>query len=562
MAYPLFHPSSTAPPTFALDGVGFSREYPDEGHYVEWKRGVSLDAIEAAAVAFSNADGGVLLVGVEDDGTIAGKAFSSDVELQIHRAMGRAHGVGKYEIRGVLVVDAPVTVVSISKAREGVAQTHDGRPLMRRGKQNVALIGEELSLLASTRTRSRYEKSDTRIPVTDADPERLRLLCGAFGWADTPQLVDRLREQDLATEDEPARLTVAGALYLLESPSEVVGRAEIEIYRFSDAEGEYDKRQLVAGPVDHQVMETTRILMDELGTDLVVLGTRRHELPRIPEVVLREGIANAVAHRQYQLRGVCTRIELRPDRLLIESPGELPEPVTVSNIRDAQSARNSSILRVLRRLHLAEDAGRGIDVMEDTMREELLDPPRFEETSHSVRVVLPLGGTVTPRERAWLREIELRGRTQPEDRLVLLQAARGERLTNKSVRELIGADSVDARQALQRLRDAGLLQQHGARGGTEYVLAGRLGPPAGLRLAPEELSTVVLKIADEEGHVTNELVRERTGVDRAEALRLLTSLVKTGQLERHGQRRGTYYKLPARNDQLDFRSAPPHTSEN
>ena len=196
MAYPLFHPSSTAPPPFALDGVGFSREYPDEGHYVEWKRGVSLDAIEAAAVAFSNADGGVLLVGVEDDGTIAGKALSSDVELQIHRAMGRAHGVGKYEIRGVLVVDAPITVVSIRKSREGVAQTHDGRPLVRRGKQNVALVGEELSLLASTRTRSRYEKSDTRIPVTDADPERLRLLCGAFGWADTPQLVDRLREQD------------------------------------------------------------------------------------------------------------------------------------------------------------------------------------------------------------------------------------------------------------------------------------------------------------------------------------------------------------------------------
>src|SRR5665811_1192949 len=103
--------------------------------------------------------------------------------------------------------------------------------------------------------------------------------------------------------------------------------------------------------------------------------------------------------------------------------------------------------------------------MEDTMREELLRPPRFEETSHSVRVVLPLGGTVTPRERAWLREIELRGRIQPEDRLLLLQAARGATLTNKAVREQMGVDSVDARQALQRLRDAGLLQQHGARGG-------------------------------------------------------------------------------------------------
>jgi ATP-dependent DNA helicase RecG len=92
----------------------------------------------------------------------------------------------------------------------------------------------------------------------------------------------------------------------------VVGRADIEIYRYSDPEGDYDKRQRVAGPIDHQVTAATQLLLDELGSDLVVLGTRRHELPRIPEVVLREGIANAVAHRQYQLRGVSIRIESGP----------------------------------------------------------------------------------------------------------------------------------------------------------------------------------------------------------------------------------------------------------
>jgi ATP-dependent DNA helicase RecG len=193
MSYPLFRPSSVAAPPLALDARGFSDEYPDEGHLVEWKRGVSLDAIEEAAVAFSNADGGVLLLGVENDGTVVGKTLSSEVELQIHRAMGRAYGLGKYEIRSVLVGDLPVTVVSVSKAREGVAQTHDGRPLVRRGKQNVAVLGEELSLLASTRSRTRYEKSETAVPVTDADPDRLRVVREAFGWPDDEELTDRLR---------------------------------------------------------------------------------------------------------------------------------------------------------------------------------------------------------------------------------------------------------------------------------------------------------------------------------------------------------------------------------
>lgn len=536
-----------------MDADAFAADFPDEGHHLEWKRGVSIDRIEEVGVAFSNADGGVLLIGVEDDGTVVGRAMTDDVELQIHKALGRAHGVGKYEIRSFFVENREVTVVSVSPAREGVAQTHDGRPLVRRGKQNVSLVGEELFLLASKRTRIRYEKSDTEMPLGRAAPGRVELLRDAFGWSDDDELTDRLAEHDLVTGEGSPSLTVAGALYLLETPTDVVGRANIEIYRFPSADGEYDKRTLITGPVDEQVRSATEVVTSELGTELVVLGTHRHELARIPAVVLREAIANAVAHRQYQLRGVSIRIDLWPDRVVIESPGQLPEPVTVNNMREAQSARNSSVLRVLRRLRLAEDAGRGVDVMEDTMREELLDPPTFEETTHSVRVTLPLGSTVTPRERAWIREIERQGKIRPDDRILLVHAARGAILTNASVREMLGVDSVYARQALQRLRDAELLRQHGRRGGTQYSLAGGLEPPAGLRLGPEELEGVVLEIAEDEGVLTNETIRERTGLDRVEALRILNILVERGDLERHGERRGTFYTLPGRVDELDLR---------
>ncbi len=332
-------------------------------------------------------------------------------------------------------------------------------------------------------------------------------------------------------------------MYLLDDPSTVFGKAYIEILRYPPGASEYDRRIEIGGPLDRQVAEATATIAEELGHELVVIGIHRHELPRLPLVVLREALANAVAHRSYEMSGVAIRVEIHPDEVRVISPGGLPEPVTEENIRDAQSARNVRIISVLRQAKLAEDAGRGIDVMLDSMRSELLDAPRFKDLGHAVEVSLPTRSTVTSAERAWVREVEAMGLIQPSDRLILVHAARGERVTNAGVRELLGIDSSDARQALRRLRDAGLLVQHGQTRGSVYVLSDSISAPAGLRLNRTELGDLLFEMA-QEGPLTNANVRLRTGLDRAGALRLLEEMVNEGKLTRVGERRGSRY-LPS-----------------
>jgi ATP-dependent DNA helicase RecG len=135
----------------------------------------------------------------------------------------------------------------------------------------------------------------------------------------------------------------------------------------------------IRGALGRQLEDAVEEVASELGTELVVLGVRRYDLPRIPRVVLREALANAIAHRSYELDGTAVRVEIYPDSVHIISPGSLPEPVTVENIRETQAARNIKVINALRRLGLAEDAGRGVDVMVDAMRDELLEPPTFED---------------------------------------------------------------------------------------------------------------------------------------------------------------------------------------
>jgi ATP-dependent DNA helicase RecG len=545
MAYPLFHWSYDGPLPMVLSPEEFATAFPGESELVEFKQGPSADKIQASAAAFSNTDGGVILVGVDASGRVVGYDLDGEAEAKLHRILRDVHEPGRYDIRSVQVGDKHVAVISVDRRREGFAQTRDGAVLVRRGAMNARLFGAELREFVSRRSLGTFEATDVDVPLADAPSLLIDRLVDAWGWA-AGDVAARLVEHGLACDggrDGP-HLTVAGALYLLPHPEEVLGKAYVEIFRYPGAGARYNRRIRVDGPLDAQVERTTAAIADELGGDLVVLGTRRYDLPRLPVEVLREAVANALAHRSYEMKGTAVRVEIRPDDVKITSPGGLPEPVTVRNIRDQQAARNRYVLETLRRYHLAEDAGRGVDVMQDVMQANMLQPPVFEDLQSSVVVTLRLGSTVTPRERAWLTELEHRGELQPSDAILLVRAARGETLTNSAVRQVLGVDSVIARQRLQRLRDLGLLIQRGKRGGAEYHLAGQLSPPAGLRLRDDQLEDLVVHLATEQP-VTNALVRARTGLDRTEVLRILDALVASGRLLRLGERRGVRYVLPS-----------------
>lgn len=542
MAYPLLHPRSRRQAPLTITRDAFSREFAGESDVVEFKAGAGEKPVQETAVAFSNHAGGVILIGVADDGTPRGRPLDPGTADAIHRALSNAHDLGRYELHQIDVDGVGLTVVSIARREEGFAQTSNGRVLVRRGTRDDSLFGADLQRFINERSATRFETTLTELPLGDADNDLAERLAQAHGWTTRRDAGDRLEEIGLARD---GRLTVAGALYLLEEPGRALGKTFVEIMRYpNDETADYDRRDQLDGPLDHQLESAVAQVGAELGTEMVVLGVRRYELARIPEVVLRESIANALAHRSYETSGTPVRIELRPSTVSVISPGSLPEPVTVSNIRETNAARNLDVIRVLRRLGLAEDAGRGVDVMQDTMRSEMLDPPVFHDHAHAVEVILHLRSAVAPVERAWIRELESRGELEVPDRILLVHGSRGEPLTNARVRELLGIDAHAARGILQRLRDRGFLQQHGQRGGATYTLAGSLRPPAGLRLTPPQLADLVEGLAADEP-ITNADVRRATGLDRVASLAILDTLVGQGRLLRVGQRRGSRYVRPA-----------------
>ncbi len=534
---PPLHPRSADQRTAFTDSE-YRAAFPRESEHVERKTGTGARPLQEVLVAFSNSGGGVLLIGAKDDGAIVGRQLSGGVEQAVHEAAGAARNVSSYRLHELRVGGSSLVAVAVVGKETGAAQTSDGRVLVRRGARNVALFDEQLLRFLQSRSRERFESSDSGTGIQDADPVRRSELRTLYGWSRDEERA-RLEERGLLRSNDD-RLTVAGALLLTDPLPDRFAKAVIEVRRHPDDGVDYDRRVDIAGPVDRQIREAVSFVSAELGTELVVSGLYRYELPRLPEKVLREAIANAVAHRSYEDSGSAIVVELRPGVVRVISPGPLPAGVTIENLRTAQAARNVNLIAVLRRMNLAEDAGRGIDEIEDGMAGALLEAPSFDDNGRSVVAELPTRAIATLQERAWIVELERRRLLEPSDKLLLVRSARGELLTNGAVRALLGVDSREARALLRRLRDAGVLRQHGERGGASYALEEAFAPSERTRLDDEAADRVILRDA---GHrpLSNADVRNLLGVDAVGAKRRLDDMVVRGLLRRTGRARGTRY---------------------
>ena len=525
----------------------FTATFPSESSYVEWKEGVSNDRIQKAVVALSNADGGVLMIGVNDRGRPTGRPLDTNLEKRLWEIVNHIESPGSIELHGLAVGGVEITAVSVERRLQGVAQTSDGTALIRMGKQNLPLTGAALVELVSKRVQDSFDSDLSRWILAEADPDLLGLLFGAF------EIDPNSSEQDRADAMEErgmvvhrageAVLTKAGALFLVPDASSEFGKCFVEVFRFPEDGAEHDRRVAFDGTPAQQVDAATAWIDDELGFDLIVVGRKRHELKRLPVRALREVVANAVAHRDYQLSGSAVEVRVSPREVTVISPGGFVAPVTSENLRDAHAARNRRVIQALRAFGLSEDAGRGIGVVLNEMAQDLRAEPTFaEQPQGHVTVRLPIESPVSPEERAWARELEGRAELLPGDRRVLIEAARGAELANADVRSLLNIDSAEARQSLQRLRDAGLLEQEGKRRAARYRIVPGLGRPAWVGLDRAGQRSAVLDMAGR-GPVTNAMVRQELGLPRQGAVLLLRGLVAEGMLEMRGSKRGSHYVL-------------------
>lgn len=323
------------------------------------------DDLADELAAFANTDGGVMLCGVTDSGDVQGMSREQMDELEkllteictdtIKPSIRPA--VFRREIeegKPFLFVEVP----------QGYA-LHDspGGGYHRVGSSKRKMTSDERLRLAQQRGQTRFLWFDKQpVPGTgfgSLDESLWKPLLSAEGAA-APALA--LEKMGLLTNDEngTTRATVAGALLCTRSPEEWLPNACISAtcYRGKDrASGQIDA-QTITGPLNRQIAEAVAFAVRNMRVG-AYKNPARTDLPQYSEKALFEAIVNAVAHRDYTIQGSKIRLSMFTDRLEINSPGGLPNNLTIENMDVRQSTRNEALTSMLGRIPVESIRGSG-----------------------------------------------------------------------------------------------------------------------------------------------------------------------------------------------------------
>lgn len=423
-------------------------------------------------VALANAQGGTLLIGADphggehqglDDPAAAldralEAALSSDPPLII--PMPRLQDS---DGRAVLAVNVPPGLPHVYSYR--------GKYLVRDGSTNRPLDPRQLRRLMMERGTASFE---ALVPesarLADLDWDKAERYLAGLPSAGQGREAALLRRGCLAQAAGGLRPTYAGLLLFGREPQRWVPASEILVARYAGTEMD-DRfiKEEVRGTLPEQIRQAEAFVVSNMRRQVRLSGLERVEETEVPVEAVREAIVNAVAHRDYQIRGDEIRVLMFRDRIEFYSPGRLPGHVTVENLVHERFSRNEIVVQVLSDLGFIERLGYGIDRMIRLMDQAGLPAPRFEETAAGFQVTLAgKGGALAeqPASRPW-RHLGLNER---QEKALAYLADRG-RITNRDFQELCPDVSPETiRRDLADLVGHDLLLKIGEKRATYYIL--------------------------------------------------------------------------------------------
>ncbi|NOZ48610.1 MAG: transcriptional regulator [Chloroflexi bacterium] len=429
--------------------------------------------IAESLVALANAHGGQLIIGATASGKISGLPQPEQTRQRL--------------IAATLISDPPLIIPLPELIRVG--QHHlcalqvppglphvyslRGRYLIRDGQHNRPLSPPELRRLMLNRSEAGFESQV--IPdatLADLDPQRIQSyqqqLIGPPTADGTELLINR---GCLSNSSQGPRPTIAGILLFGIQPQRWLRSAEITCVRYAGSSMSDDfVREDIRGVLPDQIRRAEAFVVSNMRRGMRIRGLTRQETPEYPISIVREAIVNAVAHRDYSIRGDNIRVLMFSDRLEVSSPGRLPGHVTLDNLVDERFSRNEAIVQVLAEMGFIERLGYGIDRIIHVCGQEGLPPPQFTETSAGFRIALTgagpeLIGAGPP--ASLYAHLHLNPRQ--EQALTFLQNNR--RITNRDYQKLCPDASPETlRRDFAGLVDRGILLKIGEKRATYYVL--------------------------------------------------------------------------------------------
>ncbi|TCL38873.1 ATP-dependent DNA helicase RecG [Anaerospora hongkongensis] len=449
-----------------------------ESQYFDRKSaGIALAKLAEAIVAFANADGGTIAIGIKDK-QFEGINSQGNTRINDFIQCGfdkcRPSVKSTYEFADVTKPNGKadqILFLHIEADKERVHETESGEVFLRVGDESKRLNYEQRLSLEYDKGSRLYEDeiiADCR--MDDLDVEALTEFGKAveFAGQEWEQL---LYARGFARRsDSGPRITAAGVLLFAQNPTVFLPSARIRFIRYEGSHAEVGtamdviKQEYIEGPLTKLLNRAKDIVGAQLRTFTALnpLDGKFISISEYPPFAWQEGVVNAVTHRAYNIHGEDIRIVMFDDRLEILSPGKFPNVVNKNNIREVRYSRNPRIARALTEMGWVRELNEGVKRIYKEMNQYFLDEPVYDEPNQSVLLVLK-NNIVTRRKRRTERINALISAEwsslSADEKRALEMAYSKDRMTTRDLAELLDRSAPYARKILTGLEQRSLLQK-------------------------------------------------------------------------------------------------------
>lgn len=539
-----------------------------ESFTVEFKRGqraaMNDTEIVDAVICMANGDGGLLLLGVEDDGTITGVEPRHGATTQPHLLQAMilnkteaplATAVELVDVDGkeVAVIEVPKAPVPVgSKAGKYVRRSvrADGKP------ECVAYPLHEMLSIGLTAQGRDYAATPARgASMADLDLaefDRFRRMCAAGkGDRTLAELSnqDLLRSLRLVLPEHDNELTL-GAVLLFGTPTALERFVPTAEAVFQELRGTtVTTNETIRIPLFRAAERLFELIDVRNSEQELMVGLHRIGVPRVPEGTIRESIANALVHRDYSEVGPVS-VQLSEDRFRVRSPGGFPAGITLQNFLDDSKPRSPILAEAFKRAGIVDRAGRGIREMYVQLLRTGRGIPDYSATNtNAVIVQISTSDADLEMVRFVLEYEDADGRTLLLPQLQILHElkAMGPETTAELVEALKEPESA-VRGHLARLVEMGLVESRGpGRNRRHHLTAAfyRLAQSSEyVRLQdtdPIQQEHMIMAYVEQFGSITRSKAAQLCHLSPGQARTVLRRLTDAGQLQLRGERRGAHY---------------------
>ena len=375
-----------------------------ENLYFDRKRAkISLQDLANEIASFANSNGGIIVVGITDDGKIEGfNIYGKDKLNQCQKVVNNflkntpTYRMELLDIENEKGEMDNLLLFHIEPELNYIIRNNKDEVFCRQGDSSIKLNANQIRSLEYDRKERDFEAEIIlESSIKDIDMDIMALYKEKIDTDLSDEEVLKARGF-LREKNGEYHLTKAGMLLFGKNPSIYLPSARVRVLKFEGTEFKVGTEMNIIKDRTFdkclfKILEQAREFINSQLREFTHLNPEGifETVPEYPEFAWYEGLVNAVCHRDYSNSGEYIIVKLFDDRLEISSPGKLGGFVTLETMKNKRYSRNPQIARVLNELGIVRELNEGVKrIYTEMQRFYLKDPIYTEPDRNSVLLVL------------------------------------------------------------------------------------------------------------------------------------------------------------------------------